>query len=65
MFIGATFGGVLIAYFGVHVHALLASLLVVLALVLAWPRLLADRPPGQPLITRRRTRAAKIPGPAC
>jgi len=46
--IGATFGGVLIAYFGVHVHALLASLLVVLALVLAWPRLLADRPPASP-----------------
>ena len=44
--IGATLGGLLIAYAGVLVHALLAALLVVLALALAWPRLLADRPPG-------------------
>lgn len=43
---GATLGGLLIANFGVHVHALLTSVLVMLALALAWPRLLADPPPA-------------------
>ncbi|MBC7282306.1 MFS transporter [Hoeflea sp.] len=41
---GATLGGLLIAYFGVLVHALLASLMIVVAVALAWPRLLADPP---------------------
>ncbi|MBU4529919.1 MAG: MFS transporter [Hoeflea sp.] len=59
---GATLGGLLIAYFGVHVHALLASLLVVLALALAWPRLLADPPPVHPDHTSPNMTAAPRPG---
>ena len=43
---GATLGGVLISLFGVHVHALAASLLIAVAIAVAWPRTLADRPPA-------------------
>ncbi|MDP3526877.1 MAG: MFS transporter [Hoeflea sp.] len=42
---GATLGGVLISFFGVHVHALVASVMIAVAIAVAWPRVLADSPP--------------------
>jgi len=41
---GAALGGLLIARYGVLVHALAASALTALAVALAWPRVLADPP---------------------
>ncbi|MEM5470588.1 MFS transporter [Hoeflea sp. AS60] len=41
---GAGLGGVLIALYGVHVHAIAASVLTGVAVALAWPRVLADPP---------------------
>jgi predicted MFS family arabinose efflux permease len=41
---GAALGGVLIALYGVFVHAVIVSLLTALAVAIAWPRALADPP---------------------
>ena len=41
---GAALGGLLIALYGVLVHAVAASALTALAVALAWPRVLADPP---------------------
>ncbi|MCY0092589.1 MFS transporter [Hoeflea sp. J2-29] len=41
---GAGLGGVLIAGYGVHIHALAASTLALAGVALAWPRALADPP---------------------
>lgn len=49
---GAGLGGVLIAYYGVHAHAIAASVITGLAVAVAWPRVLADPPhihPADPL----------------
>ena len=44
---GAGLGGVLIALYGVHVHAIAASLVTSVAIAIAWPRVLADPPHKQ------------------
>lgn len=44
---GAALGGVLIALYGVLVHAVIVSVLTALAVAVAWPRALAD-PPHKP-----------------
>lgn len=41
---GAGLGGVLIALYGVHVHAITASLITLVAVAVAWPKVLADPP---------------------
>ncbi|WP_420407938.1 MFS transporter [Hoeflea sp.] len=41
---GAALGGILVASAGVHVHALFVTLLVAIAVAIAWPRVLADPP---------------------
>jgi predicted MFS family arabinose efflux permease len=41
---GAGLGGVLIALYGVYAHALAASIITCIAVVVAWPRVLADPP---------------------
>lgn len=43
---GAALGGVLIELYGVHLHAIVASLLTAVAVAIAWPRTLADPPHG-------------------
>lgn len=48
---GAALGGLLIALFGVHVHAIAASVLAALAVAVAWPRLLSDPPHVHPVDT--------------
>ncbi|MDF1608149.1 MFS transporter [Hoeflea sp. YIM 152468] len=48
---GAGLGGVMIAVYGVHVHAIAASLLTACAVAVAWPRALSDPP-----LTTNRTR---------
>ncbi|NWJ23244.1 MFS transporter [Rhizobium sp. RM] len=42
--IGAGFGGFLITAIGVHGHAVALTLVALVLLVIAWPRILADRP---------------------
>jgi len=41
---GAGLGGVLIALYGVHAHAIAASVLTGIVVAVAWPRVLADPP---------------------
>jgi MFS family permease len=41
---GAALGGVLIEFYDVHLHAIVASLLTAVAVAIAWPRALADPP---------------------
>ncbi|WP_422371733.1 MFS transporter [Hoeflea sp.] len=41
---GAALGGILVASTGVHVHALFVTLLVAVAVAIAWPRVLSDPP---------------------
>lgn len=41
---GAALGGVLIALYGVHVHAIAASLVTCILVLIAWPRVLVDPP---------------------
>lgn len=45
---GAGLGGVLIALYGVHVHAVAASVLTGIIVAAAWTRILADQPLAQP-----------------
>ena len=59
---GAALGGVLIAIYGVHVHAYAAAILVALMVILAWPKLLADRPPAAHADTSSQSTGAKRPG---
>lgn len=41
---GAALGGILIELYDVHLHAMVASLLTAVAVVIAWPRVIADPP---------------------
>jgi MFS family permease len=41
---GAALGGILIEFYDVHLHAIVASLLTAVAVAIAWPRALADPP---------------------
>jgi len=41
---GAALGGVLIALYGVHVHAIAASVVTCILVLIAWPRVLVDPP---------------------
>ena len=41
---GAALGGVLIALYGVHMHAIAASLVTCILVLVAWPRVLVDPP---------------------
>ena len=43
---GAALGGVIIASYGTFVHALAVTALAMMAVAIAWPRLLADPPPA-------------------
>jgi len=57
---GAGLGGLLIALYGVHVHAVIASVLTGIAVAIAWPRVLVDPPhilaseAGQPVTSASR-----------
>lgn len=59
---GAGLGGVLIAYYGVHVHAIIASMLTAVAVIVAWPRALSDPPPTSPHQTGQPAAHASRPG---
>ncbi|KGF69656.1 membrane protein [Hoeflea sp. BAL378] len=59
---GAALGGVLIAEYGVLFHALAASVLIALAVAVAWPRLLADPPPAHPHDAPGAVPGARRPG---
>ncbi|WP_340159133.1 MFS transporter [uncultured Hoeflea sp.] len=54
---GAALGGVLIALYGVHVHAIAASVVTCILVLVAWPRVLVD-PPHVELDDARRPGAA-------
>jgi MFS family permease len=46
---GAALGGIMVASTGVHVHALFVTLLVAVAVAIAWPRVLSDPPLALPV----------------
>jgi MFS family permease len=59
--IGAASGGLIMAHFGVYVHAILVTLVCLSVLAVAWPMILADQP--HPDVAKQKLRLPSNPLP--
>lgn len=59
--IGAASGGLIMAHFGVYVHAVLVTLFCLAVLAAAWPMILADQP--HPDVAKQKLRLPMMPLP--